>query len=206
MLRVRTLSSYPAGETAKGDGLGTTVAFLAECQGSATIDEQKARLAPDDYVVIAGKRGFNKLTDVLAQRGVRLGTGDRVKVYDLTCIKLTTTTLTRVLTRLLRKGIAFEIMSAGIVIEPSADDKLHALLEALDGHNRYLHGIKTHPADRRGRKRLLEPDQLSEIRARLDRPGATATEVASDLGVARSTLFNFLDRYDHDRRIGRGEK
>ena len=186
--------------------MGTTVAFLAECQGSTTVDEQKACLAPDDYVVVAGKRGFNKLADVLAQHGIRLGAGDRVKVYDLACIKLSTTTLVRVVSRLLRKGVAFEIISAGIVIEPSADDKLLALLEALDAHNRYLHGIKTHPADRRGRKRLLEPDQLSDIRARLDRPGATATDVASDLGVARSTLFNFLDRYDHDRRVGREKK
>lgn len=192
--------------TAKGEGLGTTVAFLAECQGSATVDEQKACLAPDDYVVVAGKRGFNKLADVLAQHGIRLGAGDRIKVYDLTCIKLSTTTLMRVLSRMLRKGIAFEIISAGIVIEPSADDKLHALLEALDGHNRHLHGIKTHPADRRGRKQLLGPDQLADIRARLDQPGATATEVANELGVARSTLFNFLDRHDRDRRVGREKK
>ena len=186
--------------------MGTTVAFLAECQGSATVEEQKACLAPGDHVVVAGKRGFNKLTDVLAQHGIRLGAGDRIKVYDLTCIKLSTTTLTRVLSRILRKGIAFEIISAGIVIEPSADDKLHALLEALDGHNRYLHGIKTHPADRRGRKQLLGPDQLADIRARLDQPGATATEVANELGVARSTLFNFLDRYDNDRQVGRTKK
>ena len=197
---------YPAEVTAKGEGLGTTVAFLAECQGSATVDEQRACLAPDDHVVVAGKRGFNKLTDVLAQHGICLGAGDRIKVYDLTCIKLSTTTLMRVLSRLLRKGIAFEIVCGGIVIEPRADDKLHSLLEALDGHNRYLHGIKTHPADRRGRKRLLEPAQLSDIRARLDQPGATATEVASDLGVARSTLFNFLDRYDPARRVDRDKK
>ncbi len=186
--------------------MGTTVAFLAECQGSATVDEQKARLSPDDHVVVAGKRGFNKLVEVLAQHGVRLGTGDRVKVYDLTCIKLSTTTLVREISRLLRKGVAFEITSVGIAIEPSADDKLRALLEALDAHNRHLHGIKTHPADRRGRKRLLEPDQLSDIRARLDKPGATATGVANELGVARSTLFNFLDRYDQARRIDRDRK
>ena len=186
--------------------MGTTVAFLAECQGSATVAEQRGRLLPEDHVVIAGKGGFNKLTDLLAQNGIRLQAGDRIKVYDLSCIKLSTTTLVRVVSRMLRRGIAFEIMSAGIAIEPDADDKLHALLEALDGHYRYLHGIKTHPADRRGRKRLLGPDQLSEIRARLNKPGATATDVANDLGVARSTLFNFLDRHDPDRRAERAKK
>ena len=186
--------------------MGITVAFLAQCQGSATIDEQKAHLADGDHVVVAGRRGFNKLTDILAQNGIRLAAGDRIRVYDLTCIKLSTTTLVRMLSRMLRKGIAFEIIAAGVVIEPNRDDKLHALLEALDGHNRYLPGIKTHPADRRGRKRLLDPEQLPEIRARLDRPGATATEVANDLGVARSTLFNFLGRYDDARRIDPDKK
>lgn len=157
-------------------------------------------------MVIAGKRGFNKLADLLALNGIRLQAGDRIKVYDLSSIKLSTTTLVRVMTRMLRRGIAFEIMSAGIVIEPDANDKLHAMLKALDDHYRYLHGMKTHPADRRGRRRLLAPDQLSDIRAQLAKPGATATGVANDLGVARSTLFNFLDRHKPDRRADRSKK
>ena len=184
------------------------MAFLAECQGSATIDDQKACLAPDDQVVVAGRASFNKLGELLARNGDRLNPGDRVKVFDLSCIELSTTTLIRVLTKMLRSGITVEIASLGIVLEPAAENKLHALLEALDGHYRHVHGIKTHPVDTapQGRKRLLGPDQLAEIRDKLDRPGATATDVAQELGVARSTLFNYLERYDRDRRIGRGKK
>jgi DNA invertase Pin-like site-specific DNA recombinase len=188
--------------------LGRTVAYLSECQGSATIDDQKACLGPDDYVVVADRQSFNKLGDLLARHGIKLTAGDRIKVYDLSCITLSTTTLIRTMTKMLGRGIAFEIVSAGIVIEPRADDKLHALLGALDGHYRYLHGLKTHPIETasRGRRRILDPDQLPQIRAKLDAPGATATDVARELGVARSTLFNFLDRYGRDRGAEGGEQ
>ena len=180
--------------------MSRTVAYLSECQGSATIDDQKACLAPDDYVLVAERQSFNKIGDLLARHGIKLTAGDRIKIYDLSCITLSTTTLVRTMTKMLSRGIAFEIVSAGIVIEPRADDKLHALLDALDGHYRYLHGLKTHPVEAasRGRRRLLDPDQLPQIRAKLDAPGATATDVARELGVARSTLFNFLDRYGRD--------
>jgi hypothetical protein len=79
---------------------------------------------------------------------------------------------------------------------------------AAVSHHRHLHGIKTHPAEMSppGRKRLLGPDKLPEIRERLSAPGATATDVAQELGVARSTLFNYLERYDLDRRAGREKK
>jgi DNA invertase Pin-like site-specific DNA recombinase len=193
---------------AKGKRLSTTVAFLAETQGSASIEEQKARFQPDDQLVLAGRRGFDKLTELLAHHGLHLGPGDRIKVYDLSCIALSTTTLIRVLAKMLRAGISFEIVSAGIVLEPTAGNELHALLNALDGHSRHVHGIKTHPADTapQGRKRLLDPKQLPDIRAKLEKAGATATDVALELGVARSTLFNYLERYDRDRRLNRTEK
>ena len=188
--------------------MSKTVAFLAECQGSATIDEQKASLALDDQIVLAGRRSFAKLPDLLAHNGMGLAPGDRVKVYDLSCINLSTTNLVRTLTKLLDRGVTFEIISRSIVIRPAVDDKLRALLETLDGHYRHVHGIKTHPVDTapQGRKRLLGLDQLPDIRARLDRPGATATDVAQELGVARSTLFNYLERFDPARRVGRGQE
>ena len=193
---------------AKGKAVGTIVAFLAETQGSTSLDDQKARLHPDDHAVLAGRHGFDKLTELLAHHGIHLGRGDRVKVFDLSCIALSTTTLIRVLAKMLRAGIAFEIVSAGIVLDPGTDDRLHPLLAALDGHSRHVHGIKTHPTDTapQGRKRLLDPEQLPEIRAKLEMPGATATDVAKGLGVARSTLFNYLDRYDGDRQLGRNKK
>ena len=188
--------------------MSTTVAFLAETPGSASIEEQKACLHPNDQAVLAGGRGFDKLIELLAHRGLNLGRGDRIKVFDLSCISLSTTTLIRVLAKMLRAGISVEIVSAGIVLEPTAGNTLHALVDALDGHSRHVHGVKTHPADTvlPGRKRLLDPKQLPEIRAKLDKPGATAKDVALELGVARSTLFNYLERYAGHHRLGRSKK
>ena len=53
---------------------------------------------------------------------------------------------------------------------------------------------------------MLGPDKLPEIREKLNAPGATATDVAQELGVARSTLFNYLERYDLERRANRAKK
>lgn len=188
--------------------LKRTVAFLAQTPGSATIDEQKASLGADDLVVVAGKRSFNQLGELLARKGFALKAGDRVKLYDLSCLALSTTILIRVLAKMLRGGVSIEIVKPGIIITPDETDQAHALLHALDGHYRHVHGIKTHPADTapQGRKRLLDADKLPEIRAMLDKPGATATSVAQELGVARSTLFNYLDRFDGNRAQRRGQK
>lgn len=198
------------GETflAKGRRLNTSVAFLAETPGSATIEDQQSCLSPTDLTVFAGRKTFNQLEELLDREGIRLGRGDRVKVHDLSCLSLTTPMLIRVVAKLLKGGISFEICSPKIVIEPDGEDRLHAMLDALDSHYRHMHGIKTHPPEmaQPGRKRLLDPDKLPEIRDRLSQPGATATDVAQALGVARSTLFNYLERFDLDRRVGRDKK
>ena len=188
--------------------MSRTVAFLAETRGSPTIDEQKACLDPDDHVVVAGQKSFSRVGKLLESRSLRLNPGDRIKVFDLSCISLSTTTLIRVLTRKLRAGITLELVSAGIILEPGAEDKLHAMLVALDGHHRHVRGLKTNPADAapRGRKRLLDADQLPAIREKLNEPGATATKVAQEFGVARSTLFNYLERHDRERRADQEKK
>ncbi|WP_267347016.1 helix-turn-helix domain-containing protein [Sphingomonas sp. GM_Shp_2] len=182
--------------------MSKTIAFLAETRGSATIEEQQAAMSSNAHIIVAGRQSFNKLGDLLARSGLRLEAGDRVSVYDLSCIMISTGTLLRIIGRLLRDGVAFEIVTAGIVIGPAADDKLHALVRAFDSHQRYLHGLKTRPETvARGRKPLLDPEALATIRTRLAQPGATATSVAKSLGVSRSTLFNFLERHERGRRL-----
>jgi hypothetical protein len=147
--------------------LSRTVAFLAETPGSASIEEQKACLAEDDVAILAERRSFKQLGELLARNDMTLKAGDHVKVYDLQCLALSTPMLIRVMTRLLKGGVSVEIVAQNINIQPGADDRMHQLLEALDSHYRHVHGIKTHPIDTapQGRKRLLDPTQLSEIRA-----------------------------------------
>ena len=186
----------------------TTIAFLAETPGSASVKNQQTCLKADDVQVFAGRKTFSQLGDILARMGIRLTAGDRVKVHDLSCLSLTTPMLIRAVSKLLKGGVSLELCSPAIVIEPNGPDRLHTLLDALDNHYRHMHGIKTHPPEmaQAGRKRLLDPNMLPEIRAKLDEPGATTTDVALSLGVARSTLFNYLERYDLDRRVSRQKK
>lgn len=188
--------------------MSTTVAFIAQTPGSATIEDQQACLSPTDFQVMGGRKDFSQLEDLLALKGIRLSTGDRVKVHDLPCLDIATPMLIRAVVKLLKGGVAFEICTPNIVIEPDGDDKLHAMLDALDSHYRHVHGIRTHPPEmgKAGRKPLLDPAKLPEIQAALNVPGATTADVAQSLGVGRSTLWNFLERYDVERRANRPKR
>jgi hypothetical protein len=207
-MRGATARSQDEASPAKGRRLTTTIAFLAETPGSASVRDQQTCLKADDIQVFAGRKTFSQLGDILARMGIRLTVGDRVKVHDLSCLSLTTPMLIRAFAKWLKAGVSLELCSPAIVIEPNGADRLHTMFDALDNHYRHIHGIKTHPKEmaQAGRKRLLDPNMLPEIRAKLDEPGATTTDVASSLGVARSTLFNYLERYDLDRRLNRQKK
>lgn len=182
----------------KGRGLNT-VAFLAEAPGSATIDDQQAALHPDDHVVLAGKRSFKELGEALERAGMPLRAGDRIKIHDFNCLPLSTDKLLRTLAKFLDGGISIEIVKPGIVIEAGATLG-HMLVDWLDGHYRYVHGLKTHPVDTapQGRKRLLTAERYSEISAMLNEADATRSSVAEKLGVSRGTLFNYLERFGND--------
>lgn len=176
--------------------MSTTVAFIAEIPGSPSRQEQLASIGPDDVAVDASKSSFSKLMGRVREFGIVLEPGDRIKVYDLACVALSTPRLLSAMVRILDAGLSIEITKPEIVITPQAGDKVAAFLAAMDAHARHIHGIKTHPVDakQQGRKRLIEDDQLSEIKRLLAEPGATSTSVAKALGIARSTLFNYLKR------------
>lgn len=139
---------------------------------------------------------FHDLPPRLAQQGHALERGDRIKIYDLTCLPMNTTTLVRFMMKLLKKGVAIEFHAPGIVIEPDESNDLFKLVAGLDNHWRRVHGIKTHPSDSKpGRKPKLTEDQLPGIRQMLEDSGATVSSVAKNLGVGRTTLFDFLQRH-----------
>ncbi|NKJ02665.1 helix-turn-helix domain-containing protein [Novosphingobium sp. SG707] len=177
----------------------TIVAFLAETPGSATIEEQKALVDPDDFVVVAENRSFSQLADLLAQAGVPLQAGDRIKIHALNCLGLSTDMLVRAFSKLLQAGVCIELLNPPLVIEAGQSDS-HLLIDALDGHYRHIHGIKTHPTERgqKGRRPVLTPEQIPSIRARMAEPGVTASIVAKELGIGRSTLFGYLERFERD--------
>lgn len=184
----------------------TTFAFLAETPGSASIEEQKAQVGADDVAVLAGNRSLSHLGDLLSQAGSPLQNGDRIKIHDFRCLSLSTDMLVRALTTILGKGVSVEVTSLGIVIEPG-ETTAQLLLAALDAHYRHIHGLKTHPVSvTRGRQPAIQPEQIPAIRARMAEPGMTAASVAQELGIGRSTLFSYLERFGHESGIGRSDE
>ena len=144
----------------------------------------------------AGQVSFVDLPRKLAKEGHELMRGDRIKVYDFTCLPLNTMTLVRMMVKVLKRGIAIEFCAPKIVIEPDDGGDMFRLVAALDNHWRRVHGMKTHSSDSKpGRKPRLTEDQLPDIRNRLKARGATVASVAKTLGVGRTTLFDFLQRH-----------
>lgn len=177
--------------------MSTNVLFLAETNQSPSIMEQRAACeAEGDLIVDAGQVSFLDLPRKLAKEGHELVRGDKIKVYDLTCLPINTMTLVRMMVKVLRRGIAIEFCAPGITIQPDAGSDLYRLIAALDNHWRRVHGMKTHASDSKpGRKPLLTDDQLPDIRSMLDADGETVGSVAKKLGVGRTTLFDFLQRH-----------
>lgn len=184
----------------------TIFVFLAETPGSATIEDQKAHLGPDDLAVLGGNRNFSQLGELLETAGSPLQRGDRIKIHNFNCLSLSTDMLVRALTKLLRKGVSFEVTEPGIVVEPG-DTTGQLLLAALDAHYRHIHGLRTHAeTGTRGRQPSIRPDQIPAIRARMEEPGMTAAAVAQELGIGRSTLFSYLERFGNDGTLDRSNQ
>ena len=121
-----------------------------------------------DLVANEARMDLNDLPNKLAQGGMPLESGDRIKIYDFTCLPM----------------------------HPQEGNDLFKLVTGLDNHWRLTHGVRTRPTDSKpGRKPKLTEDQLPAIRRMLDDSGATVSSVAKDLGIGRTTLFDFLQRH-----------
>ncbi|MBB6193135.1 DNA invertase Pin-like site-specific DNA recombinase [Sphingobium wenxiniae] len=177
--------------------MAKTVLFLAQTSHSPSIEEQRAFCEEDvDLIADAGTVSFVDLPKVLAAQGSALEPGDCIRVYDLTCLPIATTTLVRMLRKVLSNGIAVEFTKPGLVIEPDADSALFRFIALLDTHWRQVHGIKTHSREPKvGRKPRIAEAELPRIRAMLDEDGASVARVAKRLGVGRTTLFDYLQRH-----------
>lgn len=176
----------------------TNFLFLAETNLTPTIGEQRTSCeAEGDVIVEAGKTSFLDLPKKLAQSGHGLCRGDRIKIYDFTCLPLNTATMVRQVAKLLDMGVAIEFCAPRIVMDPDADNESLRLLTALDSHWRRVHGMKTRPTHNKpGRKPRLTSDQLPEIKAMLAAKDATYDSVSVELSIPRTTLYDYLKRHD----------
>lgn len=173
--------------------MARTILFLAETKASPTIAEQRARCAEaDDVIVEAGYISFADLSDLNDRRGAELRPGDTLKIYDFTCLLVSTATLIRALVKFLSNGITIVVQAENVVFRPGPDQPFSHLLGMLDDHRRKVHGVKTHGPDvKAGRKKKLNPSQLPKIRRMLKEREPHAA-IAKELKVSRTTLYAFL--------------
>jgi hypothetical protein len=176
--------------------LGKSVVYLVESKFSPTLAEQEnVCAAPGDEVILGSEVRFTDLMKPTSRHRRLLVSGDRLKLYDLNSQVLAQQTLIRVLTKLLKAGITVEIVAEKMVFSPQADDPGFRCLALLDGQSRAAHATKVHEPDAvRGRKTALKEAQWPMIKAQLEAPDARVAEVASGLGVGRTTLFRFVTR------------
>ena len=173
--------------------MAKSILFVAAVRAGPTIAEQLDACAePDDLIVEAGRLGLTELAERLARKGLAFEPGDTLKIYDHSCIAISTNTLVRVLARTVQAGVTVRICRPGLTIAPGSQGQM--LLDVLDQHWRLIHGLKTQRAGKAktGRKPRLTPEMLGQVRELLAKPGMTSAAIARELGVARTTLFAFL--------------
>lgn len=178
--------------------MSSRIYYIAETGSSVTADEQvESGYEIGDTLVYSGRSSFSDTLKHLARNGQALKAGDTLKIYDLSCLPENTMTLIRVFQKILSEGFSIEIQKHGLILSGDpARNKLGTFVAMLNEHWGHLHGIKSHPPDSRpGRKVRITIEQLPDIRERLSVKGATVSSVARDIGVGRSTLFDFLRRH-----------
>jgi hypothetical protein len=185
--------------------MGKSVVFLAQSKFSPSIAAQRAKCAePDDEVILAGDVRFTDLVKATVRNKHMLRSGDRLKLYDLNLLIMAPGSLVRLLTSLLRNGVTIELCAEHLVITPEADDPVFRAVVLLDNQQRAVHAVRTHgPEVKTGRKTVLKDDQWADITAMLAGKTSLAA-IASQYGVGRTTLFNFVRRMRATE--GSGEK
>lgn len=178
--------------------MSSRIYYIAETGSSVTADEQvESGYVTGDTIVYSGRSGFPDILKRLSRHGQTLKAGDTLKIYDLSCFPDNTMTLIRAFRKILSEGVSIEIHKPGLILSGDpVKNELGTFVAMLDHHWSHIHGIKSHPPDSRpGRKVRITIEQLPDIRKRLSAKGATVSSVARDIGVGRSTLFDFLRRH-----------
>ena len=93
--------------------LPKSILFLAQTRNSPTVEEQLAACgAPDDLIVEAGRLSLGRLAERLERKGMALQSGDRLKIYDLSCLAISTATLIRIFVKTLGAGVSLEVRNS----------------------------------------------------------------------------------------------
>lgn len=175
--------------------MARNIAYIAQTRSSPTLEVQADAFRDADQIVKAGRLSAIELLKRLRENDMGLVAGDTIHFYDPTCIQLETRTLISLLADYVRQGISVKFVDPPLTIAAAdTSSNLHSLLFLFDRHWRFRHGTQTHGGVRGklGRRPRLQPSDVPDILKALAEPGATVTSVARQRGIARSTLYGFL--------------
>ena len=135
--------------------------------------------------------------------------GDELVVWKLDRLGRTVRQLVSFVEELQAKGIAFRSLTDGIDTSTPAGRFFSHVMAALAemerdlGRERTMAGLAAARARGRqgGRSRKLSSRQIDHAQTLLAAPETTAGEVASTLGVSRSTLYRALARKSPGRKL-----
>lgn len=179
--------------------MARNIAYIAQTRSSPSLETQASAFKDVDQIIKAGRLSATEILKRLRENDMGLEPGDTIHFYDPTCIQLETRTLISLLADYVRQGISVQFVDPPLTIAGNnPTSQLHSLLFLFDRHWRFLHGTQTHGGVRGklGRRPRLLPSDIPDILQALAEPGATVTSVARQRGIARSTLYGFLQSHN----------
>jgi len=133
--------------------------------------------------------------------------GDTVVVHSLDRLARSTVDLRSIVEQLVAKGVSVEFVKERLYFSKDKKDSptdtlMLNILSSFAEFERALirerqqEGIKIAKANGayRGRKKALAPSQVEELRARVSSRQGTVAEVAKELGISRTTLYEYLGK------------
>jgi len=134
-------------------------------------------------------------------------TGDNVVVHSLDRLARSIVDLRSIVEQLVAKGVSVEFVKERLFFSKDKKDSptdtlMLNILSSFAEFERALirerqqEGIKIAKANGvyRGRKKALAPSQVEGLRARVSSRQGTVAEVAKELGISRTTLYEYLGK------------
>ena len=178
------------------------------------LDALKAAGCPEEKIYTDKLSGGQDDRPGLERALAQLREGDTLVVWKLDRLGRSLSHLIRTVTELEASGVAFKSTTEGIDTTTPGGRLIFHIFGALAEFERGLIRERTHAGLKAarargrngGRPKRLDRRKLAVAEALLKDPSLSVTEVAQQLGIARSTLYTYLDRNElQDRGKARPE-
>jgi DNA invertase Pin-like site-specific DNA recombinase len=197
----------------RGRLLDMNVGYARVSTGDQNLDLQRDALKDYDKVFTDQMSGGRDDRPGLAEALEYVRAGDTLVVWRLDRLGRSLSHLIETTTRLEQRGVRFKSLQEGIDTTTSGGKLVFHIFGALAEFERSLirertdAGLKAARARGRngGRPKKLNPRKLAVAESLLKDTGLSVKEVAEQVGIARSTLYTYLERQELKAISRRGE-